>query len=131
MPTVDVEWDNPEQTIIRYNFNKGWTWDDYYNATKMGDAMIDSTTHQLLIGAILYIPDPGLPPNVLRGTQSGMKSRHPRAQIVVVVTRNRFVRALYDVVVMAYRSLKDEFLRVDTLEEARTLLNEKMGSKWV
>ncbi len=130
MTNVHVEWDNPEQTIIRYDFSKGWTWDEYYAATKTGDALIDSTTHQLPVGAILYIPDPTLPTNVLRGTQIGMKARHPRAVLVVLVTRNRFVHALYEVVVSAYRSLKEELLRADTLEDARALLSQRLASQW-
>lgn len=130
METVRVAWDNPEQTIIRYEFDQGWTWDAYYAAAKIGDTLIDNASHSNPVGAILWMPNPTLPPNVLRGAYGGMRTRHPRAKIVVIVTTNPFVRALHNVVVTGYKTLRDEFLRANTLEEARTLLNEQMGKQW-
>jgi hypothetical protein len=43
--TILVEWDNPQQTIIRYTYISPWYWEDYYNANCQASKMLASVGH--------------------------------------------------------------------------------------
>ncbi len=42
---ISICWDNPEKTIIRYDFGQSWTWDDFWAAVKADDELIGSVDH--------------------------------------------------------------------------------------
>jgi hypothetical protein len=42
---IEVIWDNPEQTIIRYIFDAKWTWHDLLAAVDQSDAMLNEAGH--------------------------------------------------------------------------------------
>lgn len=42
---ISIGWDNPEKTIIRYDFGQSWTWDDFWAALKADDELIGSVDH--------------------------------------------------------------------------------------
>ncbi|MBI1257227.1 MAG: hypothetical protein GC204_07125 [Chloroflexi bacterium] len=42
---LQVEWDNPEKTIIRITYTERWTWSDFYEANAAAIAMMNSVPH--------------------------------------------------------------------------------------
>jgi len=42
---ISICWDNPEKTVIRYDFGQSWTWDDFWAALKADDELIGSVDH--------------------------------------------------------------------------------------
>jgi hypothetical protein len=42
---INVAWANPDQTIIKLNVQRGWTWDDLYAAIQQADDLITSVDH--------------------------------------------------------------------------------------
>jgi hypothetical protein len=119
---VSVRWDNAEQTIIRYDFDDLWSWEDFYSTQRIGQEMINQTTHCHPIGTLFVMPHPTMPQNILSNTRTGMSTKHPRVFLIVVVSRNRYVKMLYEILIKLYRPLANEMVRTDTLEEARELL---------
>lgn len=45
--TIDVQWNNPSQTILIYTFSNSWNWDDYYAATDRGRVMMADVRHRV------------------------------------------------------------------------------------
>jgi hypothetical protein len=43
--TINVTWDDPEHTIIRYEFNERWTWPELLQAVAQSDAMLMEAGH--------------------------------------------------------------------------------------
>ncbi|MCC6616862.1 MAG: hypothetical protein IT320_25540 [Anaerolineae bacterium] len=39
---IAVQWDNAEQTVIRWDFEEAWTWDEFADSARVSSAMIAS-----------------------------------------------------------------------------------------
>jgi len=64
---IKVNWDNKEQTIIRYDFEGNWNWHDFDQAVERSFTMTESVSHLVHVimnfqkskstpdGAILYL----------------------------------------------------------------------------
>ena len=42
---LQVEWDNPEKTIIRITYTEKWTWSDFYEANTVAVEMMKNEDH--------------------------------------------------------------------------------------
>jgi len=42
---LQVEWDNPEKTIIRITYTEKWTWSDFYEANTVAVEMMKNVDH--------------------------------------------------------------------------------------
>ncbi|MEO8396381.1 MAG: hypothetical protein ABI700_25535 [Chloroflexota bacterium] len=42
---LQVEWDNPEKTIILITYTEKWTWSDFYEANTVAVAMMKTVDH--------------------------------------------------------------------------------------
>ncbi|MCL4250638.1 MAG: hypothetical protein KJ065_20975 [Anaerolineae bacterium] len=40
---IAVQWDNPEQTVILWDFEQTWSWDAFADSARVSSAMIAST----------------------------------------------------------------------------------------
>jgi hypothetical protein len=124
---VTVRWDNPEQTILRYDFDQNWTLTDFNDARKIGYQMIDTTEHQRMVGVLFVLPKRGvLPNNRVTNAMGQMKLRHQRTLMLVLVTENQYIKTLHNVLGSVYKPARETFLRANTLEEARTLILDKL-----
>ena len=101
---VSVQWDNPEQTILRYDFEENWTLTDFYEARKAGYHMVDTVPHQGYIGVLLVMPKRSvLPSNILTNVMGQMKLKHQRTLMLVLVTQNQYVRVLHNALGKIYK----------------------------
>jgi hypothetical protein len=124
---VKVQWDNPEQTILRYDFEENWTLTDFYEARKAGYHMVDVVPHQGYIGVLLVMPKRGvLPSNILTNVMGQMKLKHQRTLMLVLVTENQYVRVLHNALGKIYKPARDGFLRAETLDEGRKIILERL-----
>lgn len=49
--TISVGWDNDEQTVLCYQFNGTWTWEDMEVALETGFSLTESVTHKVHVVA--------------------------------------------------------------------------------
>lgn len=62
--SVQVYWDNPRRTVLRWVFEDGWTWDDLIRAHAQGSAMMQEVLHS--VDSIVDLSrSHHLPPNVM------------------------------------------------------------------
>ncbi len=47
MSHIDVRWNDDNHTIIVWEFDKGWTWDDLFVARRTFDELMNSVTHSV------------------------------------------------------------------------------------
>src|SRR5579859_13272 len=45
MQKIKVTWDNPEQTIIHWEFSNGWNWKDFIEAYEISETAIRPLKH--------------------------------------------------------------------------------------
>ena len=121
---ITVHWDDPHQTIVRWDFEGAWTWQDFYQAQAESDALITSVEHTVDVVANVA-RSPSLPRNPLSRYRQARQSTPRNRGVVVVVGANSFVMSIIQIYNPVFgRKLRDEFLFADTLDDARTLIKQ-------
>lgn len=119
---VIVEWDNSEQTILRFIYQGEWTWEDFNAALEHGKELAAEVPHK-----IDYIYDVTTSSSVPSGALSqfrNMRNKTPTdPERRVLVGANSLITTLSQVLLSAYfPNLSKKFLVAATLEEARNML---------
>src|SRR5574341_205893 len=121
MPT-EIAWDNPEQTLIRIDFNGSWTWADYDRAFDDAHALAREVDHRVDILANALKADPPRDYNALPHIRRVWDTRPPNLGIWVVVMNNYFLeritRLVADVVATSNKVVR--FARTE--DEGRALI---------
>jgi hypothetical protein len=122
---VRVSWDNPQQTVVRYEFDGRWTWDEFAEATQQCGALIRTQAHVVNILADMR---QGIVPS--RYAIMQVKNAYDRAAdntgLMIIVTSDRFITLLYQAFRVLYPDLAERIRIFDDLDEARTTLNEQV-----
>lgn len=118
---IKVLWDNPEHTIVRYEFGPKWTWRDLNDASDAGTAWLDSVDHRVDFIADLSQTD-HLPGDFMSHAGRIAGGSHPRRGIVVVVAASPFLRGLSNTLGRLYRKATRDLRFADTLDEAREII---------
>lgn len=119
--TITVQWDDCEQTILRREISRVWQWDALLTSIHEGHRMIDATAHQQRVYTILVIsPEINSAPSgvVLKWRQLD-QFRHPRTDLVVVVSERSVVRAFITIIRRISPAFRDRYAYASTLDEAR------------
>lgn len=124
---INVVWDNEEKTIVRYDYGKGWTWDDFWVASGTSNQMLASVDHK--VDFITSFVD-STPPSI------GAFAQFKRAQdtfpdnggVVVIVGGGAMVSGLVTTFSKVYKKFSDNLLVAKTVDEARVMLAERQQS---
>lgn len=119
---VHVRWDDSEQSIIIYNFEAGWDWDDFYRARAEATTMMNSVPHLVSVIAYQHYAGAYLAPNVLSHLKSMVKSRHPRLELTVIVLSSPFTRQIFTLFLKLSPEASRWYRFVDTLDQARAVI---------
>lgn len=121
---VTIHWDNPEKTIIRYDFADPWTWEELVQVFIDDDALLDSVDHpvHLVFNAETMRTVPSRPLAVFRDLADEVK---PRTGLLVIAGNNLWFQKLGEIFYNVY-GVNLEGLpgikTVSTLAEARALI---------
>jgi len=124
---IHVQWDNPEQTIIRFRYDGAWNLSDLFDALQEARELMDTVTHR--VDGIVDLSESKLMPNgALSLGRNVTMRKHPRQGKTVIVGASGFVRTLYDVYRKVYRTTFDEsaYGFASSLEEARQQLGTQL-----
>lgn len=124
MPIL-VQWDNPEKSIVRLEFERGWDWDVLKQAIQQADDLITSVSHTVHL--IIDISKAGgLPRDFMTAAGDLFEQGEARANEgeKIVVGAGMLIRAAYAgfQAVYGYRLATRPFQFVGNLEEARNLV---------
>lgn len=122
--TVDVIWDNEERSILRYVFDKQWTWEDVATATLESHAALDAVPHRHVAIIFEAPPDVHVPPDTLVNARRTLKSSHPKAFPLVFVLVNPLARMIINTLAHISGSIGAQMRIVDSLAEARIVIAE-------
>jgi len=127
---VRTTWDDPARTTMRYIIEQPWTMDDLYRAADQMKADIQAGNIPVPIGIILDATRiNSLPAGILQSTGPMIRRMQPEARVIVVVSPQRFLKAMYDIFTRLYNAYGDTFQFALTLDDARTLIAERLGSR--
>ena len=91
---IDIIWDNPDQTILRYVFKPRWTWADLHNAMKEASRQMETVNHKVDI--IMDVTQASLIPSgaIAQAQKAFATPKHGNAGITVVVSSSSFAQTL-------------------------------------
>lgn len=121
---VRIRWDNKEKTIIVFEMDQRWEWDEFYPLYKKYVGMMDSVPHRVHIIYHLVDNTTRIPPLILLHMPRLMRMTHPREDRSVVVGRMQFAERFFAILAnMGLREYTERYQFVDTLDEAHAVLD--------
>ena len=124
---VQVCWDNPEQTILRYDFEGQWTWDEFHTAAGEAFAMTTSVPH--VVDTISYFHKGTLlPANALYHFRQVMVNAPPNRGLNAIVGGTNLVRTTVYLFMKIYVILARRLLLCGSLEDARSVLTRRRSA---
>ncbi len=123
---ITVDWDDAEQTIIRYTFQSPWTWDEYQAAIDRAWELARSVDHPT--DTITDMSHSRLmPDNLFRNIKQSVVEIPDSTRTVVLIGGGMFVSIALGVLRRVYRSNMEKFFIAGTLDEARALIRQRRG----
>lgn len=123
--SIAVSWDNDEHTVVRYRFEKRWTWDEFSAAKNEAVSMIDTVTHK--VGIIMDAPsDVELPASMLTNARNALGKKHPNTAVIVIVPTNAFMRLMLNTLVIVSGTAGNTIQVANNLDEARALVAKQL-----
>jgi len=124
--SIQVSWDDDEQSAILYHFEGRWTLDEFYEAVTRGNALMDSVKHR--VNTIFDVSkSASLPSGFLPAIRSIGGKPHANMGQMAVVGANAFIVSFINVFSKIFPSggPKRRSMMVSSLAEARTRLAER------
>ncbi len=126
---ITVVWDNTEQTLIRFDFNGRWSFDDFFEATRTAHGMIEARTHQKPVATLLnFNKYPVTTGNLISFAQRGIAHKHAQTAVVILVTENSFIEAIRKTLVKVYPTVGSSFLQANTLDQGRIVALQHLAN---
>jgi hypothetical protein len=122
---IQVMWDDDDKTIIRFQVEPHWTWDEFVAAQQVAYELADTVRHK--VGII--IPEAAtLPPEAVSGRKdfTFITNRHPNVDIFVLVVRGLLIRGMISLMMKLYTPAASLVVVVATMDEARNLIKGRL-----
>lgn len=128
---INVAWDNEEQTILRYQFFKGWSWNDLREIFNEGYSMLDTVHHRVDVimdftEASMFAPSGAI--NQARHVSNN--PRHDNIGLTVLVGSN-FVSSIFNMFkkIASNSTSKWDVAFAPTLNEAYNMINQRHAAQ--
>lgn len=117
---ISVQWDNPEKTIVRWDYDPGWSWDDFFTAQKQIEALVDSVGHR--VDMILDVRNSPDVPQDMPDHFHGMTPTRLRRRVMIIVGANSAMEAMLGAYAKYQPGAGKGIVVADTLEKARAMI---------
>ena len=130
--SVDLYWDNDEQTIILCEFSKGWTWEALFGALNKVKTITQSRSDT--VGAIVDMSR-GL--GVPNGSLFSIETRDKAKQMlqmsadgkgpIAIVGANGAIKLVSKAFALVDKNALNDVYFVDSVDEARNILYKRLA----
>ncbi len=122
---IVTQWDNDTKTIIRHDFSGKWTWDEFLEAAKRANELMDTVLHR--VDVIANMRD-GIMPHQYALPKALYVIRTSSANMgVIVMVVNPILAATSNI----FKKISPEFNKVtraaSSLEAARKLIADELS----
>lgn len=121
---VRVEWDNKEQTTLRYDVEGQWTWNEFLEAIKQAKALMETVQH-----TVHFIVNPldersrgYLPGGTVSHVIQIYRSAPSNAGASVIIGGGDVLRTMNKISQQFYPRIAKRYRFADSLEEARSIV---------
>jgi hypothetical protein len=128
---VNVEWGNPEQTIVVAHYEGKWTWEEFYHANTVDVvALMQSVPHTVHVISDMSASS-GLPMGGAITNARNVINHYPANWgMLVVVSDKMIVSALVNVYHSAFKTgTGGKTFAAKTLEDAFALVQQEAGQQ--
>jgi hypothetical protein len=94
---IQVVWGNGEKTIVHYQFEQHWTWQDFFEAKAHAQELINTVPHKVAVILETH-HDGAIPYNLLANARKGLRTKHPQTALIVIVATRPFIRTMISTV---------------------------------
>jgi hypothetical protein len=120
--TIQVEWDNPQQTVIRYTYIHPWYWEDYYSANCKAHQMFASVNHGVDV-LFDFRRSPVIPQGGFGHFRRSLHETRPlNMGRVVMLGASGIMLVIDNILRTFYPNSTSHFFKARTEEEAQSLL---------
>lgn len=119
---IVVNWDDSDQTIIRWDFGETWLWEDFHNAFSQSLDLSNAVSHRVDVIPYLKMTR-SVPPNALAQFNRIQRQMPANTHLIVITGGNPFENAIISAFRAAYRA--DTWRTAKTLEDARALIQRE------
>jgi hypothetical protein len=121
---IQLDWDNPQQNIIRYTFVDPWTWDEYYATNIKRDQLFASSSQTIDI-ILDFTEGAQIPGQAVTHFRKAAAWDSPKRGVVVIVGVNLMLQALGHIMTSVFPQIAMKAPRpAKNLEAARRLIWE-------
>jgi len=123
---IQVVWDNDAKTIVRWDFDPGWTWDEYREAALLTNEMIGSVSHR--VSCIRNLRKTSMPHggDVLGQWKRTLVAAPDNMGMVIATDADTFLSAMAEIFKRVQRDNAHPITRANTVEEARQMIAERV-----
>jgi len=123
---IDINWDNDQKDVLRWDLNGRWDWDDIHDAVTRSVEIRKLVEHRRDIAVIINLQHfTPLSTGALKETRKALLIRPENRELVVVVGRSAYTRSIVDIFRRRYIDLADQIIGVDSMSEARSLIRTR------
>lgn len=129
--SVSAQWDNEEKTVIRYDMQGRWTWDEFYLAYEEAKTMLRSVPHTVhfITQPLDSLSNGYMPTSALTHIINIYRKALPNSGATVTIGNSNFARAMVSILGRVAPNAANKFLFAKSLEEARLLLAKKIAEE--
>lgn len=116
-----VQWHDAAQTVLRWEFEGAWTWEEFYQAQDEVNALSASVEHPVDIIVVMH-PTSAVPAGAPSQFGRIARGSHGRSGRTVLVGANRFVEVMLSIFGKFQRETARRITTAKSIEEALALL---------
>lgn len=128
MSRVRVTWDDEAKTILRYEFDYAWTWEELERANQHFAELFNSVSHEVCSIAIQNYTQNYIPPNPIARIGAMLPRKNQRKILSVLVIRSSLVASIFEMIIKLYPAASSLRI-VNSLEDARVIIQQYQAER--
>lgn len=123
---VTFEWDNAEQTVMRYDLDATWTWEEARLA--MSESWVLIAERGVIVDSVATSQSVHLPPQAMPHMKALTQNRPANAGVMVLVGPSTFIKTMFGIFNTVYSNMLQRDSQVvfaESLDEAREIIKHK------
>lgn len=122
--SINAEWDNDDQTVVRIEVHDPWTIEEYTEANARSWSLLETvehTVHLILDFTHAY----SFPKDLLSGAKITNSQIHPRQGLVIAVKISPYLHAIMKAAIRAFPRLGHNLFFAQTVQDAYHLIQKQ------
>lgn len=126
---VNMLWDDAEKSILRFEYQGKWTWEEVNNMMAQANVELTAVPHRVDTIHDFTSSSSGLPSNVLSHASSLSRQIPAQAGMSVVVGSSALINTLLSIFTKVYPQFASRYKSASTLDAAYALIEHSRASE--